>query len=62
MVGQKIARLRKEEGWTQKELAKATGLSKSRIAAIEEGDHPGVKTVAIIAEALGVRMEELLSR
>ena len=59
MVGQKIARFRKKKGWTQRGLAKATKLSKSYIAAIEEGKHPGVKTLAIIAEALGIEVKEL---
>ncbi|TGE36910.1 XRE family transcriptional regulator [Desulfosporosinus fructosivorans] len=60
MVGKRIAELREEKGWTQKQLAKTTGLSKSYIAAIEEGKHPGLKTVAIIAEALGVEARTLL--
>jgi len=59
VIGRVIAKIRKERGWTQKELAKATGLSKSRIAAIEEGDHPGIKTVVMIAGALGVEVKEL---
>jgi len=59
MIGKIIAKLRREKRWTQKDLAKATGLSKSRIAAIEEGSHPGVKTVAVIAAALGVEAREL---
>lgn len=59
MVGKTIAKLRKKKGWTQKELAKVTGLSRSRVAAIEEGDHPRIKTVAIIAEALGVEIREI---
>lgn len=59
MVGKRIANLRKEKGWTQKQLAKATRLSKSRIAAIEGGGRPGIKTVAMIAKALGVEVGEL---
>ena len=59
MVGRRIAELRKEKGWTQKELAKATRLSNGYIAAIEEGVRPGIKAVAIIAEQLGVEVEEL---
>ncbi|MCO5387773.1 MAG: helix-turn-helix domain-containing protein [Desulfosporosinus sp.] len=37
MVGKRIATLRKEKGWTQKELAKVAKLSTGYIAAIEEG-------------------------
>ena len=59
MVGKRIAKLRDEKGWTQKQLAKATRLSKSYIASIEEGKRPGIKTAVIIAEALGVKVREL---
>lgn len=55
-----IARLRRERGLTQAELARITGLSCGYIAAIEQGRrHPTVKTLAIIAEALGIDVEEL---
>ena len=59
MVGKRIANLRKEKGWTQKDLADVTRLSRGYIAAIEAGERPGVKTVSIIAEALGVEAREL---
>lgn len=59
MVGKRIAKMRKEKKWTQKQLAEAARLSKSRIAAIEEGKRPGIKTVVMIAEALGVETREL---
>ncbi len=59
MVGKLIVKLRKEKGWTQSDLAKATGLSKGYIAAIEEGRDPGVKALSIIAVALGVEIGAL---
>jgi len=59
MVGKRIANLRKEKGWTQKDLADAIRLSRGYIAAIEAGERLGVKAVAIIAEALGVEAREL---
>lgn len=59
MVGKRIAELRKERGWTQKELAKAARLSKSYIAAIEEGVNPSIKASARIADGLGVEIKEL---
>ena len=62
MISKRIAKLRKEKGWTQKELAKATKLSRSYIAAIEEGKRPGIKSLAIIAEALGVDAKGLLEK
>ena len=61
MIGKRIARLRKEKGWTQANLAKATGLSKGYIAAIEEeGKIPRIKTLARIAACLDVDLGELL--
>lgn len=60
MVGKRIALIRKNKSWTQKDLAEATRLSRGYIAAIEEGGSPGVKTVAMIAKALGVDARELL--
>ncbi|MFZ5650161.1 MAG: helix-turn-helix domain-containing protein [Bacillota bacterium] len=55
-----IARLRRERGLTQAELSRTTGLSRGYIAAIEQGRrHPTIKTLAIIAEALGVEIEVL---
>lgn len=59
MVGKRIAKLRKGKGWTQADLAKATRLSKGYIAAIEKGGCPGMKTVAMLAQALGVEVREL---
>ena len=59
-IGDSIARLRRGKGWTQAELAQATGLSSGYIAAIEEGRvQPSLKTVAIIAEKLGTSIEEI---
>ncbi|EGW39062.1 helix-turn-helix transcriptional regulator [Desulfosporosinus sp. OT] len=61
MIGKRIVQLRKERGWTQNDLAKAARLSKGYISAIEEGDQrPKVKTVAMIANALGVGVKDLL--
>lgn len=58
-----IARLRREKGWTQAELAKVTGLSRGYIAAIEQGRRfPRQKTLTIILERLGTDVEELQRR
>lgn len=59
MIGKRIAQLRKEKGWTQKDLAKAARLSRGYIASIEEGGSHAVKTVTMIAEALRVEAREL---
>ena len=60
-IGSNIAKFRRLKGWTQATLAKETGLSRGYIAAIEEGrKHPRLKTLAIIAEKLGVGIDELI--
>lgn len=60
MLGDSIARLRKEKKWTQEKLAEATSLSRGYIAAIEEGRvKPKLRTLSIIAEILGVTIEQL---
>jgi len=58
-----IARLRREKGLTQAELAKVTGLSSGYIAAIEQGRRvPRQKTLAIIVEKLGADIDGLQRR
>ena len=60
-IGSSIAKFRRQKGWTQAKLAKVTGLSRGYIAALEEGKgNPRIKTLAIIAEILGVGIEELI--
>ncbi|MDR3602099.1 MAG: helix-turn-helix transcriptional regulator [Desulfosporosinus sp.] len=59
MRGKRIAQLRKGMGWTQKELSEVTGLSRGYIAAIEAGKDPGIRALAVIAEALGIKVSEL---
>jgi len=59
-IGKSIAGLRIKRGWTQSKLAKSTGLSRGYISAIEEGRrNPSIKTLAIIAEKLGVSINKL---
>jgi Predicted transcriptional regulator with C-terminal CBS domains len=61
LLGKKIAKLRKERGVTQKDLANAIGISESYIAAIEEGKaYPRIKTLVLIAKCLGVGLELLM--
>lgn len=59
----RIASLRKSrKGWTQADLAEATGLSQSYIGAIESSridKSPSMDTLVAIADALGVRVGDL---
>lgn len=59
-IGCRIASLRRKRRLTQVKLAEATGLNRCYISAIETGKViPGVKSMAIIANKLGVKIDEL---
>ncbi len=60
-TGQKIKQLRKEKGWSQTELSKATGLHMTIISRYE-GDEafPNGHSLIRLAEALGVTTDYLL--
>ena len=61
IVGVNTRRLRIAKGATQTELAKAAGLSRSTIIAVELGKYKGMNwdTVNAIAQALGVTTDDL---
>lgn len=63
-VGQNIARFRKEINMTQEELAKKAGITKVSLCNMENKgvDHTYVRTVLMIADALGVELRELYTR
>lgn len=59
-VADKIKRLRKEKGMTQKQLAQKCGMSESALRQYEIGyRNPKIKTVRKIAEALGISIFQL---
>ncbi len=62
-LGGKLQLARKRAGLTQQELCQKAGLSYSTLAKIERGaiKSPSVFTVAAIANATGVKLEELLN-
>jgi len=61
-LGARIARLRKEQGWSQEELGKRVGLSQQMVAVYERGERPHLPLGRIIdlAETLGADLPELL--
>ncbi|MEM4284045.1 MAG: helix-turn-helix transcriptional regulator [Candidatus Caldarchaeum sp.] len=64
-IGQRIVKLRRERGWNQTELAKATKLSKGLVYGIETARWPAdpinvQSYLERIAQALGVTLEDLL--
>jgi transcriptional regulator with XRE-family HTH domain len=61
-TGEKLKRLRRGRGMTQKELSDASGVAQSTIAQIEtmRRAEPRPGTLKKLAEALGVETAELL--
>lgn len=55
-IGEKVAKLRAEHGWTLVELAMISGVSKSHISAIENNTrpHPSIQQVMKLARAFSV--------
>src|SRR2546430_6990917 len=60
-LGARIAKLREARGLTGEQLGRALGLQKSQISKIESGTRRlDVSEVALMADALGVSLGELL--
>ena len=59
-----IKRLRRKLGITQSELARRAGIRQGVLSYIENGrtKHPRIDTLAAIANALGVTVDELLKK
>jgi transcriptional regulator with XRE-family HTH domain len=61
IVGERIAKLRKQKGFTQDQFAEATGLNRTHLYRLETGQQSmTLKTLKIIADALGIRATQLL--
>lgn len=59
MVTMKIKQLRMAKGWTQRQLAEASGISKSQLDRIEKNESmPTIDKLCDIAHALGVPAEK----
>ena len=61
LVGRNFARLRKDSGLTQEQLAERCGLSQQYLSKLEQGKrNPTVVTLFEIAQGLGVSHVELV--
>lgn len=61
LVGRNAARIRKEKGLTQEQLAERCGLSQQYLSGLERGRrNPTIVTLYEIATALGVSHIDLL--
>lgn len=55
LVGMNVARLRREQGLTQEEVAERSGFSQQYLSSLERGQrNPTVITLYELAQALGV--------
>jgi len=60
LIGGRIRDARKKKGISQQELANKTGIQNSSISAFENGKKsPGLHSLALIAKALNVSMDDL---
>lgn len=61
-LGQRIQRLRREKGWTQRELEQRAGIENRNLTRYESDKvRPRVESLTKIAEALEVSVDELTS-
>jgi transcriptional regulator with XRE-family HTH domain len=60
-TGRKISMFRRYRNLTQTELAKAVGISRGYLAAIEKGrKEPSIRVLSRIAKVLKIELSELL--
>lgn len=59
-IGKQLRRIRTEQGYTQRQVAIAVGVTDAQISRIEtDASEPEAETMAKIADFLGVRMDDL---
>lgn len=60
-LGKNLKRIRTEKGITQGDIVRTLGVSRSFVSNIENGKtNPTLATIAKLAKALGVNIEELM--
>ena len=62
MFAKKIRELRKKKGLSQDKLARLANVAFTTVVKIESGEskHPTIQTMAGIAKALGISLDELI--
>ena len=61
-IGERISELRKNRGLTQEQLGDAVGVSAQAVSKWENGGTPDVMLLPILADKLGVTIDELFGR
>jgi transcriptional regulator with XRE-family HTH domain len=61
IVGERIAEIRAQKGWSQEEFAHRAGLNRTHLYRLERGlQSMTLKTLQTIADTLGVRCVDLV--
>ncbi len=61
-LGNRVRALRKENGWTQVELAETLGIDRSYLSEIETGKKdPGLRILKAIADGFEITLSQLLN-
>ena len=61
-IGERVRRAREERHWSQADLAERTGLHAPNLSRLESGAHvPSLPTLERVAEALGLRVVDLVA-
>jgi transcriptional regulator with XRE-family HTH domain len=61
-IGATVRALRLKKGWSQDVFADRTGLHRAHVGEVERGEsNVTIQTLKIIADALGVRIRDLVS-
>jgi transcriptional regulator with XRE-family HTH domain len=61
--GMRLRKFRKEQAWSQRDLARESGVAQDTISRLESGQREAQpRTVRRLAEALGVEPRELMKR
>ena len=62
-LGERVKKLRKDQGWSQQDFANRTSISRARVAQLETDPSAEVKAAGLvsIAKAFGCTIEQLLS-
>ena len=61
MIGDKIRKYRKQKGLSQERLGELVSFSQSKISKIENGDWDSLSDLRLLAAALEVPIEELIT-
>mgnify|MGYP001068918746 CR=1 FL=1 len=64
MIGKRVRKYRRQKGWSQEKLGAMIGFSQSKISKIEcdeRGDWDSLSDLRLIAKALEVPIEELIT-